>query len=266
MKERREEGSREADGKMHLYSNIPVFFFLSISVSFTQFSHSFLSLFLGALTCRGPLAGMVDLSDVRSMSRPCSPLSVFPSPCIIRPVTSKQASTQTHTRTLECCPHSGENANARMAVVVLKGNDPGRQAPSTRQGQGGQRRDKQTAYSPHPSLSLFLSLCTLSACLSVSVSLCSPSVPNRGCKSAGIPNEPGKYCPTFRLLPFLKLVLSPSMTLLAHHCKPAHSRLSRLFVVVCSTKTFCCISVKLTEVRRLLIKALRLHCGEFTGL
>ncbi|MEQ2286352.1 hypothetical protein AMECASPLE_001567, partial [Ameca splendens] len=42
------------------------------------------------LTCRGPLAGMVDLIDAKSMSRPCSPLSVFPSPCIIRPAASGQ--------------------------------------------------------------------------------------------------------------------------------------------------------------------------------
>lgn len=30
----------------------------------------FIRIFLGALTCRGPPAGIVDLSDVRSMSRP----------------------------------------------------------------------------------------------------------------------------------------------------------------------------------------------------
>lgn len=44
-----------------------------------------------SLTCRGPLAGMVDLSDVRSMSRPGSPRSVFPSPCIIEPSTGSRA-------------------------------------------------------------------------------------------------------------------------------------------------------------------------------
>lgn len=65
--------------------------------------------------------------------------------------------THTHTGALDCCPCSGENANARMAVVVLKGNDPGRQAPSTRQSQGGQQRDKQTAYSAYPGLSPSLS-------------------------------------------------------------------------------------------------------------
>lgn len=44
-------------------------------------------------------------------------------------------------------------------------------------------------------------------------------------------------------------------------------RPSRLFVRVCSTKTFCCISVELTEVRRLLVKkALRLHCQEVANL
>lgn len=86
------------------------------------------SAFLGILTWRGPLAGMVDLSDVRSMSRPCSPLSVFPIPCIMRPV-EEQATK--HTYTLECYPHSSENTNARVAVVVVKGNHPGRQAPST---------------------------------------------------------------------------------------------------------------------------------------
>lgn len=69
---------------------------------------------------------MVDLSDVRSMSRPCSPLSVFPIPCIMRPV-EEQATK--HTYTLECCPHSNENTNARVAVVIVKGNHPGRQAP-----------------------------------------------------------------------------------------------------------------------------------------
>lgn len=112
-------------------SILPVFLFPSLSpTGFYVFS--------GALTCRGPLAGMVDRSDVRSMSRPCSPLSVFPSPCIIRPVTSKRPSAHS----------KGENANARMAVLVMKENDPGYQAPSTRQGQGGQRREKQTAYSP----------------------------------------------------------------------------------------------------------------------
>lgn len=68
---------------------------------------------------------MVDLSDVRSMSRPCSPLSVFPIPCIMRPV-EEQATK--HTYTLECYPHSSENTNARAAVVVVKGNHPGRQA------------------------------------------------------------------------------------------------------------------------------------------
>ena len=45
----------------------------------------------------------------------------------------------------------------------MKENDPGYQAPSTRQSQGGQRKDKQLAYSPHTSLphslSLSLSLC-----------------------------------------------------------------------------------------------------------
>lgn len=34
---------------------------------------------------------MVDLSDVRSMSRPGSPRSVFPSPCIIEPCTGRRA-------------------------------------------------------------------------------------------------------------------------------------------------------------------------------
>ncbi|TNN53132.1 hypothetical protein EYF80_036651 [Liparis tanakae] len=34
----------------------------------------------------GPPAGMVDLSDVRSRSRPGSPLSVFPSPCMLTEV------------------------------------------------------------------------------------------------------------------------------------------------------------------------------------
>lgn len=193
---------------MHLYSNLTVHIFLSmcfslffslsvcppclylspsLSLIFTQLYSVF---FLGALTCRGPLAGMVDLSDVRSMSRPCSPLSVFPSPCIIRPEASEQTEhTRTHTCTLECCPHGSENANARMAVVVLKGNDPGRQAPSTRQGQGGQQRDKQTAYSPHPGLPLSLSLTlhsfSRSLCLFLSLfSLCTKS----RCKNDGIPN------------------------------------------------------------------------------
>lgn len=151
---------------MYLNTTILVFcLFLCFFLFFLPFSISVslsFSVFLGALTCRGPLAGMVDLSDVRSMSRPCSPLSVFPSPCIIRPVTSKQPSAHTHS--------SGENANARMAVLVMKETDPGCQAPSTRQGQEGQRREKQTAYSPLPTLPRsHLSHCTLSACLSVSI-------------------------------------------------------------------------------------------------
>lgn len=155
--------------------------------SLLQFHTFFFSIFSGALTCSWPPAGMVDLSDVRSMSRPVSPLSVFPSPCIIRP-RNERATRRAHTHTLahqECCPHSGENANARMAVVVLKENDPGRQAPSTRQGQGGQRRDKQTAYSPHRSLphdppppfSLSLTFHSFSMSLSPSVH---PNVPNLG--------------------------------------------------------------------------------------
>lgn len=111
--------------------------------------------FSATLTCRGPLAGMVDLSDVRSMSRPWSPRSVFPSPCIIRPVLGKAI------ERAECRLHSSENANARTAAVFMKRNDPGRQAPSTRPGQGGQRRDKQTAYSPRPR-SLSLTFCMFS--------------------------------------------------------------------------------------------------------
>lgn len=69
----------------------------------------------------------------------------------MRPVEEQAAK---HTYTLERCPRSSENANARMAVVVMKGNHPGRQAPSTRQGQGGQERGEQTAYSAHPGRSL----------------------------------------------------------------------------------------------------------------
>lgn len=111
----------------------------------------------------------------------------LPSLCLPKSLhnkTPKRASDQesTHTHTLahqECCPHSGENANARMAVVVLKENDPGRQAPSTRQGQGGQRRDKQTAYSPHRSLPHdppppLLSLSYFPLFQHVSFSFCSP--------------------------------------------------------------------------------------------
>lgn len=141
---------------------------------------------------------MVDLSDVRSMSRPCSPLSVFPSPCIIRPVTSKQQK-HTHTRAPECCPHSSENANARMAVVLMKGNYPERQAPSTSQGQGGQQRDKQTPYSPHRGLPLSLSFFHFVLFQPVSFSLHSPAVTNLGCKNGGKePSywKPGKYCPS----------------------------------------------------------------------
>lgn len=166
---------------MHLYTDFsfyicPFCLYLSLHLSLPLFTHSFLS-FLGALTCRGPLAGMVDLSDVRSMSRPCSPLSVFPSPCIIRPEASKQTK-HSHTRTLQCYPHSSENANARMAVVVMKGNDPGRQAPSTRQ-RPGRTAEGQTngLFTPlPPSLSLTLTTLSLSPTIL-------PPVPNLVCKN-----------------------------------------------------------------------------------
>lgn len=119
-----------------------------LSLLFTQFSFRFFgctNLQRAAGWHGGSQRRQVDVSAL--LPSLCLPESLH------NKARSKQATKHTHTRALECCPHSGENANARMAVVVMKGNDPGRQAPSTRQGQGGQPRDKQTAYSP-PSLSL----------------------------------------------------------------------------------------------------------------
>lgn len=123
---------------------------------------------------------MVDLSDVRSMSRPGSPLSVFPIPCIIRPVVNK--------------PTHADTPSARMAVVLMKGSYPGRRAPSTRQGQRGQRRDKQLAYSPHPGLlhSLFFTSDSFSLSLS---RLYPPSVPDLVYKNQRTANKPPHWQP-----------------------------------------------------------------------
>lgn len=93
---------------------------------------------LNALTCSGPLAGMVDLSDVRSMSRACSALSVFPSPCIIAPGTTTRV----------------RNANGSMAQLAMKETEPGFQAPDPKQNQGRQR----TRLVLQSTLPLFLSL------------------------------------------------------------------------------------------------------------
>lgn len=128
-----------------------------------SFSHSFLS-----------LSGCTNLQRAAGWhggSQRCQVdvSALLPSLCLPESLhnnaRSEQATKRAHTCTLERCPHSSENANARMAVVVMKGNDPGRQAPSTRKGQGGQRRDKQTAYSLLVSPTPSPSVCTLSASL-----------------------------------------------------------------------------------------------------
>ncbi|CAB1457928.1 unnamed protein product [Pleuronectes platessa] len=74
---------------------------------------------------------MVDLSDVRSMSRPGSPRSVFPIPCIIRP--------RSDSRT-KCCPCCSKDANGADGSGRYEGgNYTGCQAPSAR------RRPERTA-------------------------------------------------------------------------------------------------------------------------
>lgn len=72
----------------------------------------------------------------------------------------------------------------------MKENDPGCQAPSTRQGQGGQQRDKQMAYSPHPGLlSLSLSLSNARTHTLFTLLVCLYLVQNLGCKTVGILND-----------------------------------------------------------------------------
>ena len=132
------------------------------------------------------------------------------------------------------------------------------QAPG--QGQGGQRRDKQTAYSPHlslppttppttpppppsplpslPLLSLSLLLSTLSACVFL---LLFP--PTARTWAGEMDHQTENQANIVRKLSVLCLPMT----------RPVHTGL-HLFVPVCPTKTFCCISAKLTEVRCLLVK------------
>lgn len=172
MKERREEGLRmrrkeKRRGRVAstVYYNFLSFFCPYLTLSPPLHSPPFhTGLPFSALTCRGPLAGMVDLSDVRSMSRPCSPLSVFPSPCIMRPVASNQP---THTLIdTKCCPHSREMLMQGWPWSLWKEMtlDARHQAPG--RAREDSRGTNKRLIHPAPSLSL----CTLSACLSVSFS------------------------------------------------------------------------------------------------
>ena len=128
--------------------------------------------------------------------------------------------------------------------------DARHQAPG--QGQGGQRRDKQTAYSPHLSLppttpptsfSLSLLLSTLSACVFL---LLFP--PTARTWAGEMDHQTENQANIVRKLSVLCLPMT----------RPVHTGL-HLFVPVCPTKTFCCISAKLTEVRCLLVKKKKQH-------
>lgn len=141
------------------------------------------SVFLSALTCRGPLAGMVDLSDVRSMSRPCSPLSVFPIPCIIRPVVNKP----THADTPSAFPTTVKMLMHRWQWYLWKEVT----LDARLQALGKAREDSRgtNKWLIHPILvssTPSFSLQTLSACLFPA--LHSPSVPDLGCKNHRIAN------------------------------------------------------------------------------
>lgn len=114
----------------------------------------FIRIFLGALTCRGPPAGIVDLSDVRSMSRPWSPLSVFPSPCIIRAV-SRAKNTQTHTQALSVAPAAVKMLMHGWQCLLWK--EITLDARHRVQARGDRGRDKQTVLSLHLSLHQSLS-------------------------------------------------------------------------------------------------------------
>ena len=188
MKERRDRGRgghREEEGTVgdDAQNNFTIVFLSLYLLSFNGlFPRLCLVLcfstrsFPGALTCSGPPAGMVDLSDVRSMSRPGSPLSVFPIPCIIRP-----EATLTHT------PRSKNANGADGSGRYEEGNYTGCQAPSARrrpertEGRTNNRLIHPPSWPPPPrSLSLH-SFRMVS--LSLSPSLYSPSVSNQGYKN-----------------------------------------------------------------------------------
>lgn len=148
----------------------------------------------------------------------------------------------------------GENANARMAVLVMKENDPGYQAPSTRQGQGGQRREKQTAYSPLqspqlPSLPLH----------PISLSLChySPPVPNLGSKTVGIPIS--GYWNTANQANIVQMLPKPCPDIYnSVWVTPANQHIPNwIYLCLFAQRKHAAVFL-LAEVRCLLIKAL--HC------
>lgn len=101
--------------------------------------------------------------------------ALLPSLCLPQSLHNKRPNNQASKHTLsrtKCYHHSRENANVRMAVDAMKGNDPGHQAPSTRQGQRRLQKDKQTTYSPHPQLPT-LSLHSFTTSLSFSAAISS---------------------------------------------------------------------------------------------
>lgn len=253
---------------MHLYSNFTVHLFLSLcfflffclylSLSLSLFFTQLYSIFFGCTNLQraagrhgGSQRCQVDVS------------ALLPSLCLPKSLHNKTRSElATHTHTL------AHLSVAPAAVKMLMQGwqwslwkemtlDARHQAPGkARDDSGG--TNKRLIHPIMVSSAPSLSLCTLSACLSVSFPLYSPPVPNLGYKNAGIPNEPsywkpGKYCPSVTILKVSLVPIYESIWM-TNHCRLVHTKLC-LFVLVCSTKTFCCISVKLTEARRLLVKS-----------
>lgn len=183
---RRGNKNKNASSVSCTYKTLPLFMSVLALLSSPLF-------FTHTPTCRGPVAGMVDLSDVRSMSRPCSPLSVFPSPCMMRPVASDPAAERTLSVVFTEVKMLMRGWQWSLWKEVTL--DARHQAPGEAKDNGGP--NKWLIHSILVSSSLWLSLFKRSLCFFL-------PLPNVYSKNSVIPNEhhinkPGKYCVKFIL-------------------------------------------------------------------